>query len=220
MDRLGNHRPRPAIASIAAESSTLDGKNRPHGLCRKQQAIGRVIMLIHKCRRHAPRARLFLPRCEMETSGKHCDGKVARRAAAVAFAGYALGIVIFTVSTFNFDWSTRDSRFLVVLGMVVPVVFAGTLTFMVARLRGYVAVATVLGCAAGHLYGLVCGFSYLAPVVATVAAGVVASMFGLLVWGTNPRVAGPAARADSRKEKGDHAVSAREPHRKNESESG
>lgn len=156
----------------------------------------------------------------MQTSDQHPRGTAPGSAAGVAFAGYALGIMAFAISTFSFDWSTSDSRLLVVLGLIVPIAFAGILTFIVARHLGYAAVATVAGCAAGHLYGLFCGFSYFDPVVTTFAAGFFGTVFGLLIFGTTPRNLPPSAPSNSLGGKDQETISTREIHSNNESESG
>jgi hypothetical protein len=109
-------------------------------------------------------------------------------AVVLAYVVYAAGTTTLVVSAWHLDWATKDSRQLLGMGLIAPMVMGGFLMYVVAaRLSKAAAVFAVVGCAIGHLIGLYLGFSYVAPILACLFTAFAASVCGVAICGVDQK---------------------------------
>ncbi|HEY2146960.1 MAG TPA: hypothetical protein VGH32_03430 [Pirellulales bacterium] len=104
-------------------------------------------------------------------------------AAWAVFAVYAVATPIMLACLgFDLSFTTKDSRNLVVISLVLPIAFCGWLILKYGRRIGAIAAfCVVIGAALGQWLGLFTGFSFLDPLILSAGAAGLGLLLGLIV---------------------------------------
>jgi hypothetical protein len=131
--------------------------------------------------------------CEMvqENKGFRSDSdltppQISQVVVVMAYIAYAVGTITLIASSWHVNWATKDSRLLIAMGLIAPILLGGCLVYLVRfHFGNRAALFTIFGCAIGHLAGLYFGFSFIAPICGCVCGAFVGAVLGVVSYGIN-----------------------------------